>query len=430
MNALLYTLSVFVLILVLSRLKLHLALSITAGAIVLGFLFGLGGFEIASEIPVGIVQPRTIGLVIITILLLSLSAIMQMSGQFEEIVRLAKLLLRRPAFAMAALPALIGLLPMPGGALFSAPMVESVAAESRLSGSVLSAINYWFRHLWEYWWPLYPGVILAITLTGISYGRVFILHNPSIVVFFIKGHVLFCNKHNENHGKNAGPPRGTKRKFLLATSSIWIIMLVWIPIKYIVLLSILPLLPEGLAAAAEKYLPLIIALVASVVWTIFFKGLKGSAVVKIFARKSSYAMAGLVMSVMIFQHILEQVGAAERIAEELLEFRVPVVLVVAALPFIGGMVTGLAVGFVGTSFPIVLALVGALPENTSIYPYVVLAYGFGHMGQMVSPLHLCQIVSNEYFKTGFTDVYRRLVPTMGLNFVLIAGYFVVLEMIV
>ncbi len=430
MTALLYTLGVFALILVLSRLKLYLAFSITAGAVVMGFLFGMGGVEIAEAIPVGIFQPRTIGLVIITMLLLSLSAIMQMSGQFEEIVRLAKLLLRRPVFAMAALPALVGLLPMPGGALFSAPMVESVAAESRLSGSALSAINYWFRHLWEYWWPLYPGVKLAIALTGVSYGSFFLIQMPLSVFMFLTGLLLFRNTHPDLHVKSAGPPRGTKRKFLLATSSIWIIILVWIPTKYVVSILVLPLLPEGLAAAAEKYLPLIIALVASIVWTFFFKGMKSSAVAKVFTRKATYAMAGLVMSVMIFQHILEHVSAAERIAEELLEFRVPVVLVVAALPFIGGMVTGLAVGFVGTTFPIVLALVGALPEQGSIYPYIVLAYGFGHMGQMVSPLHLCHIVSNEYFKTGFMDVYRRLVPTMGLNFVLIAGYFVVLKMIV
>ena len=180
----------------------------------------------------------------------------------------------------------------------------------------------------------------------------------------------------------------------------------------------------------EKYLPLTVALITSIVWTAILKHLKFSAVAKIFTRKSSYAMAGLVVSVMVFQYILNRVGAAGRIADELLELRVPVVLVVAMLPFIAGMVTGLAVGFVGTSFPIVLALVTALPNHGSIYPYVVLAYGFGHMGQMVSPLHLCYVVSNEYFKTGFADVYRRLLPTVSLNFALVVAYFVVLKMTV
>ena len=150
MNALLYTLGVFTLILILARLKLPLALSIAAGAFIIGFLFGLDAGQVVLTALTGAVQPQTIGLVIVTMLILSLSAIMQAAGQFAEIVALAKLLVRRPAVAMAALPALIGLLPMPGGALFSAPMVETAAADSKVSGSVLSAINYWFRHIWEH----------------------------------------------------------------------------------------------------------------------------------------------------------------------------------------------------------------------------------------------------------------------------------------
>ena len=430
MSALVCTLGVFVLILILARLRLPLALSITAGVVLVGFLFGLDSYRIGLEVLAGIIQPRTVGLVVITMLLLGLSAIMQSSGQLGEIVSLAKLLLRRPSFAMAVLPALIGLLPMPGGALFSAPMVESAATGGRVNGSVLSAINYWFRHIWEHWWPLYPGVILAMTLTGFSYGRFALFQIPLGIFMVFTGLLLFRRIHPDLHVKSASPPVGTKRKFLLATSSIWIIMLVWAPAKYIVSLLVLPLVPAGLESGMEKYLPLTVALITSIVWTAILKHLKFSAVAKIFTRKSSCAMAGLVVSVMVFQYILNRVGAAGRIADELLEMRVPVVLVVVVLPFIAGMVTGLAVGFVGTSFPIVLALVTALPNHGSIYPYVVLAYGSGHMGQMVSPLHLCHVVSNEYFKTGFADVYRRLLPTVSLNFALVVAYFVFLKMTV
>jgi len=107
-------------------------------------------------------------------------------------------------------------------------------------------------------------------------------------------------------------------------------------------------------------------------------------------------MAVLVLSVMIFQHVMGAVDAPGRIAEELKALRVPLLLVVAALPFIAGMVTGLAIGFVGTSFPIVLGLVATMPEEASIRPFVALAYAFGHLGQMMSPL-------------GFAGVYRLII---------------------
>ncbi|MBV5323544.1 DUF401 family protein, partial [bacterium] len=69
---------------------------------------------------------------------------------------------------MAALPAMIGMLPSPGGAVFSAPMVAEAAEGVVASPEQKALINYWYRHIWEYISPLYPGIILAAGLTGFS----------------------------------------------------------------------------------------------------------------------------------------------------------------------------------------------------------------------------------------------------------------------
>jgi len=51
-------------------------------------------------------------------------------------------------------------------------------------------------------------------------------------------------------------------------------------------------------------------------------------------------------------------------------------------------------------------------EGTSLTPMstLVLAYGFGHSGMMLSPIHLCLLVTRDYFRSSFSDVYRRIVP--------------------
>ena len=170
MAALMYTLGSFLLILVLARIKVPLSLSILAGAVAIGAFFGLGPGQISLAALGGAIRPGTIALAIITMLLLAISETMRASGQMERIVSLAKAFFRRPAVTMAALPALIGLLPMPGGALFSAPLVEAAAGKEKTNSGLLSAINYWFRHIWECWWPLYPGVILAVALTKSDIG--------------------------------------------------------------------------------------------------------------------------------------------------------------------------------------------------------------------------------------------------------------------
>jgi hypothetical protein len=56
-------------------------------------------------------------------------------------------LIRDEGLDIIIFPALIGLLPMPGGAIFSAPMVKDIGSRYQLSGSQLSYINYWFRHI-------------------------------------------------------------------------------------------------------------------------------------------------------------------------------------------------------------------------------------------------------------------------------------------
>lgn len=426
--ALAVTLGVFALVLIMARFKVPLAAALFAGAVILGPLFGLGFGCTVRAVLSGAIQPNTIALIVLTVLLLALSHTMQSAGQMERMVSLARAMLRRPAVAMAALPALIGLLPMPGGALFSAPMVRTASGDTRLPGGLLSAVNYWFRHIWEHWWPLYPGVILAMTLTQ-SRLDVFIVHQiPLGISMALAGLLIFRGAHPDLRA--AGPPAepGTKRKLLRATSSIWIILLAWGAAA-----AALKLIGSGAASSVagsvlERYAPITLGLIVALIWTIAINGMGKSGLTKAFARRSPYDMAILVLSVMIFRHMLEATDAAPRIAAELTALRVPLVLVVTALPLVAGLVTGLAVGFVGTSFPIVLALAATVASgDAGLRPYIALAYAFGHLGQMLSPLHLCHIVSNRYFETGYAQVYRRIIPSVAITAVLAAAYFLFLS---
>ena len=425
----------FGLILLLSRLKVPLSVAILTGAAALGVLFGLGSGQIGSAALAGATRPNSIGLLVITILLLALSQSMRAGGQLEQIVSLARAFLRRPAVAMAALPALIGLLPMPGGALFSAPMVEAAAGGSESSGR-LSAINYWYRHLWEYWWPLYPGVILAAEWTARPL-EVFIAQQLPLGLFMAaSGVVIFRGLHQDLRATGALAQEGTKRRLLRSTSSIWIILIVWAvgTVAARLVFAHMGLGAEQLKArenlsALSKYGPLTVALVASLVWTARLNGIGPGGLAKVFAGRSLYDLAVLVLSVMVFGQLLETTNAGWRIGGELQALEIAPILVVGALPFIAGMVTGLAVGFVGVSFPIVLEVVRAMSEGGATSAYMVLAYACGHLGMMLSPLHLCHIVSNRYFNTTFGPVYRRIIPAAAIMFVLAVGYFGLLRLL-
>jgi hypothetical protein len=425
MSAMCFTLVAFALILLLGWLRVPLALAILAGAVAAGTLFGLTPGELLHALPAGALQPKSLGLLTITAVQLVLSASMDAGGQMQRIVTLAKAFCRRPAVTVAALPALIGLLPMPGGALFSAPMVEAAAAGQPAQRAWLSAINYWYRHIWEHWWPLYPGVLLAMTLTDRQFGAFARVQMPLGLFMTAAGLLLFRGIHADFHVASTPPP-GTRRALVAATASIWLIILVWAPAA--LLMRYLPLaqLPGDTAEAVRRFGPILAGMSAGLAWAIWSCRLPLRRVGQLCARGSLWSMLGLVLSVMAFQGILERVGAAPRIAAELAGNGVPALLAVVLLPFIAGMVTGLAFGFVGASFPIVLGLVQAMGV-ADIGPHMALAYACGHFGQMLSPVHICYVVSNRYFKTTFGPVYRLILPPLLITALLTALYFTALH---
>jgi len=43
-----------------------------------------------------------------------------------------------------------------------------------------------------------------------------------------------------------------------------------------------------------------------------------------------------------------------------------------------------------------------------------LAYGFGYVGMMLTPLHTCFVVTGEYFKTGIFGAYRYIIGPIAM----------------
>ena len=138
------------------------------GAISLSVLFGLHPMVMIGSMAKSMVYPKTLTLALIVSLILILSKSMELAGQMQRLLGKFKGLIKNVRINLIVFPALIGLLPMPGGAIFSAPMVKDLGRASKLSGDRLSFVNYWFRHIWEYCWPLYPGVLLATILADLD----------------------------------------------------------------------------------------------------------------------------------------------------------------------------------------------------------------------------------------------------------------------
>jgi hypothetical protein len=128
----------------------------------------------------------------------------------------------------------------------------------------------------------------------------------------------------------------------------------------------------------------------------------------IFSKKTTNVLF-ILAGVMIFESLLDASGLIPLAGQELSRNQVPVGLIIAFLPFLAGLVTGIAIGFAGAAFPIVVGFVGADPTLQPISA-LVLAFSMGYAGMMLSPVHLCFLLTIDYFSASFIKVYRYLLP--------------------
>jgi len=334
-----------------------------------------------------------------------LSSLMADGGVMKDLV--AEVRRRLPhRLSFAVLPAVIGLLPMPGGALFSAPMVDRCDPEGRLSGLFKTLTNHWFRHIWEYWWPLYPGVILALELTRLDIWQFIAAQLPVTLAAVGIGCLLLLRRIPRGVARKAeaDPPTG-RRRFLGLVA----------PILTVIGAFALIQIAVPAARRASRYLPLAVGLCLALLVLQLQRRLPLSAWGKAVVSWKALQIVLLVVAVRIYAAVIEAplpegplpVAVLRR---EMTAAGIPEILLTALLPFLCGFTMGSTVGMVGASFPLALSLLGPQPAIGRLLAASVLAYGFGYMGELLSPVHVCLVFSAQYFRTRLLASIAALTP--------------------
>jgi len=107
--------------------------------------------------------------------------------------------------------------------------------------------------------------------------------------------------------------------------------------------------------------------------------------------------------------MLDASGAIDALPRTFEQSGMPHVVIFFTLPFIVGLLTGLTVAFVGATFPIIVAMTGGVPDPAAI----TFAFASGFAGVMLSPTHLCLLLTVRYFHADLGATYRLLyVPTL------------------
>jgi integral membrane protein (TIGR00529 family) len=391
---------IFFLVLICIRKKLSLGNAFFLGTLFLSLLFGLKPQATLMSIFASITDPKTLSIAVVVSLILVLSSSMELAGQMQRMLKNFQGLVASPRLNLVIFPALIGLLPMPGGAVFSAPMVKELGMRSKLSEAQLSFVNYWFRHIWEHWWPLYPGILLTTVITEISLLAIIVIMCPFTAVAVWLGYRALKSPGSlpTNDNKNPRLPLWPFIKELMP-----ILVVIFPGLGMGVLFSkLFPGFP------ISKEIGLILALCMAIAWVWYQNRTSKKQIWSTLTNPQLLNMMYMIVGILIFKGILTDSHAAAAISQELIQMHIPLALIAVVLPLLVGMSGGIVIAFVGSTLPILVSMIQSLGEAQFLPAYVMLILVSGFTGVMLSPMHLCFLLSNEYFGVTLISVYRHL----------------------
>ncbi len=392
---------VFMILLFLNR-KLPLYFCLLISSLLMGLWMGMNFQSIIGVLLTEVMKPSTLILSLVIVLIVLFSGLLKMSGSLDSIVSSMKGLSTRPGLSLALAPALIGFLPMPGGAVFSAPMVESAVGDLKVTSESKLAINYWFRHIPEFIWPLYPGFILSLSIFGLEAWKLTVYQSPLSLGAALAGVLFVLPSFSGRRYRNDGVSENPWKDFFIQLAPIIMVLALMFGLQGG---AEIYGLRTGKTVPLTQHISMTVGLITGIIYLKKAYDIDFRTICSITYRSGAFNIVLMVFGIMAFKGILDQSQAISQIKTELQAFEISEVYVIALLPLIAGLITGIAVGFVGSSFPLVATLA---PANENIIPYVVLAYGFGFLGMMLSPVHLCFLVTQEYFHTNAIDSYKQL----------------------
>ncbi len=386
--------SVIILIVVLLGLKWNLGLIMFVSSVFLGILFQQGFYELATNLYLAIIDYTTLQLIGIIVLVYILSSILIRTKSMEGIEKSLQNIVSDYRLIVFFIASFLGLIPMPAGAMFSAPLLKEIGVKNNMSSEEIMFFNYWFRHIWEFVWPLIPGVLLYTSVTGLDIRQVMIFQSPLVFIALIIGLLwmylsLKRKKNNEINSESPG------QQWLLLFKSIWSILFIIFLVLFI------------------KINLLIALTVTTIMLLIIYREILLPKLKEIIFYDISFKVVFLVVGIMFFKQVLENTNSMEQISLLFSALGINIWVILFFIPFLLGFLTGSTAGFVGISFPIIMPLL--IQSGTLNMPMVIIAYVAGFSGMMMSPMHLCFTVTVEYLKADILKFYKRLsISIVGL----------------
>ncbi len=413
---------VFGVVTVLIRKNWDVGAALLAAAISLGLLFPISAKSLLRALTFGATTSEAsdlhklawdcLVLAVAAYLINILGALLAARNALRRFMESLEHLVRDARYVGAMIAAAIGVLPTPGGALITAPFVAETRGRVEMNAEECVLVDYWFRHIWEYWWPLFPAIIYILQMyPSIKAGTIALAHVPLTIASVLLGW-FFILRRLKKPPRLPRPEGHIARQLLPIADTLWPLVGVFV---------VVALAPKGwtneVFVGALVFACMAIIAVKEMTW----------ADVRLIVKKIVTPQMGvLILGVYVLRGMFDTTQAAKDVPPLLTQSHIPIPVVCFVVPWIVGLLTGYTFAGVATTFGLLTEFI-APGGGRVLIDRLMLAYVGSYTGVMMSPVHLCLVLTRDYFEANLAKVYRRLVPLYIGSLVAVAGLWLVLR---
>ncbi len=382
------------------RVSIGIALTVTAMILA---LLSLSWVEIPTLIYETTTDILTISVVLATFGIMLLSQLYNETGVINRLSKSLSELIKNPKVVISVLPAIIGFLPVAGGALMSAPLVDSEAEKLKLEPEKKTYVNLWFRHAILPVYPLNQSLVIAAALTGTTIVSIILRQIPLVIVMIIIGYFMSLRKvfspKNEEHLKAKGSTNSALKSFLVTFSPILTSLIV-----AVVLSSV------GFGLTKQGF-DVFIAVLTGIIVLVAISKPSVRVFVKPFKDWGIYSVTLAAYGAFLLRHAMMASGISEIFQAYVANGSVDMILLLTIMPSIWGFLTGSFSGAVALSISILSGIM-----NSYTVGMAALIYISCYLGYLIAPIHLCLTFTAEYFKCSLGKIYKYVIPSFLITF--------------
>ena len=389
-----------ILFLVLLYRKVGLGVSLTAAAFLMSLL-SLGIDGTATTLLETCSEPTTLSLVFASFFIILMSILYKETGLVDDLTRSLGGFIKNSKIIVSVLPAVIGLMPVAGGALMSAPMVDAEADKLGLDDSKKTFINIWFRHAIIPVYPVTQFIILTAALTQTGIDELIIRQILVVIVMIAVGYFIGLRKTQPQKTDNTETEANTKANLKL------------------LLISFLPIIITVFLTAALN-IDIEVATLAGVITILAITKTKATVFKKTLKNRAVWEVTLAAFAAMLLKNVTVSSGASEIIGTTLANTNMPAIMLLSVVPAALGFLMGSPSAAVALSVPILAETVVFIPETAG------LLFISAYLGYMIAPTHLCLVFTAQYFKSSINRSFKYLIPATVISMVAaLITYFII-----